>query len=181
MTQAQQGNTVKVHYTGRLDDGSVFDSSVGGEPMEFTIGGGQMIPGFEQGVVGMELGESRTVIIAADQAYGIYRPEGVIDVARSEIPPSIPLEVGMQLQANGPDGRPVHMTVLDLSDDVVKMDGNHPLAGQDLTFEIEVVEIRQIQTYGERLVDASEEGDSPSVGGWGAHEGVDKGGRRLLG
>ena len=86
MTQAQQGNTVKVHYTGRLDDGSVFDSSVGGEPLEFTIGGGQMIPGFEQGVVGMELGESRTVIIAADQAYGIYRPEGVIDVARSEIP-----------------------------------------------------------------------------------------------
>ena len=75
MTQAQQGNTVKVHYTGRLDDGSVFDSSAGGEPLEFTIGQGQMIPGFEQGVVGMELGESRTVIIAADQAYGIYRPD----------------------------------------------------------------------------------------------------------
>ncbi len=141
MTQAQQGNTVKVHYTGRLDDGSVFDSSAGGEPLEFTIGQGQMIPGFEQGVVGMELGESRTVIIAADQAYGIYRPEGVIELARSEIPSTIQLEVGMQLQATGPDGRPAHLTVLELSDDQVKMDGNHPLAGKDLTFEIEVVEI----------------------------------------
>ena len=141
MTQAQQGNTVKVHYTGRLDDGSVFDSSAGGEPLEFTIGQGQMIPGFEQGVVGMELGESRTVIIAADQAYGIYRPDGVIEIARAEIPPTIQLEVGMQLQATGPDGRPVHMTVLELSEDTVKMDGNHPLAGKDLTFDLELVGI----------------------------------------
>ena len=142
MTQAGQGNTVKVHYTGKLDDGSVFDSSVGGEPLEFTIGQGQMIPGFEQGVVGMEQGESRTVVIAADQAYGIHRPDGIIEVNRSEIPPSIPLEVGMQLQATDPRGRPAHMTVLELSEDKVKLDANHPLAGKDLTFEIELVELR---------------------------------------
>ena len=142
MTQAQQGNTIRVHYTGRLDDGSVFDSSEGGEPLEFTIGQGQMIPGFEQGVVGMELGESRTVVIAADQAYGVYQPQGVIEVDRSEIPPTIQLEVGLQLQATGPDGRPAQLTVIELSEDKVKMDGNHPLAGKDLTFEIEVIGIR---------------------------------------
>lgn len=141
MTEAGQGNTVRVHYTGKLDDGSVFDSSAGGEPLQFTIGQGRMIPGFEQGVVGMQEGESRTVTIAADQAYGIHRPEGVFEVDRSEIPASIPLEVGMQLQATSADGRPAHMTVLELSDDKVKLDANHPLAGKDLTFDIEVVEI----------------------------------------
>ena len=141
MPEVTEGNTVKVHYTGRLDDGTEFDSSVGGEPLEFTIGQGQMIPGFERGVVGMELGETRTVIIAADQAYGIYRPEGVIEVERSQIP--LPdLEVGMQLQGPGPGGRPTHMKVIELTDDKVKLDANHPLAGKDLTFEIEVVEIR---------------------------------------
>lgn len=139
---AQQGDTVKVHYTGRLDDGSVFDSSDGGAPLEFTIGGGQMIPGFEQGVVGMAAGESRTVIIAADQAYGIYQPQGVIEVPRSDIPASIPLEVGMQLQATGRDSRPAYMTVLELSADRVKLDGNHPLAGKDLTFDLQLVEIQ---------------------------------------
>ena len=141
MTEVMEGNTVRVHYTGKLDDGTVFDSSVGGDPLEFTIGQGQMIPGFERGVVGMELGETRTLVIAADQAYGVHRPDGVFEVDRSEIPTTIPLEVGMQLQANGPGGRPVSMTVAALSDDKVTMDANHPLAGKDLTFEIEVVEI----------------------------------------
>lgn len=141
MTEVQEGNTVKVHYTGTLDDGSVFDSSVGGEPLQFTIGQGQMIPGFERGVVGMELGETRTVVVAADQAYGVHRPDGVFEVERSEIPTTIPLQQGMQLQATGPGGRPVTMTVLEISDEKVKLDANHPLAGKDLTFEIEVVEI----------------------------------------
>lgn len=142
MTEAQQGNTVKVHYTGKLDDGTVFDSSAGGQPLEFTIGQGQMIPGFEQGVVGMEEGEQRTVIIAADQAYGVHRPEGVFEIDRSEIPASIPLEVGMRLQASSANGAPAQMTVVELSEDKVKLDANHPLAGKDLTFDIEVVEIR---------------------------------------
>ena len=142
MAEVREGNTVKVHYTGKLDDGSVFDSSVGGDPLEFTIGQGQMIPGFERGVVGMEQGETRTVVIAADQAYGVHRPEGVFEVERSEIPASIPLEVGMQLQATSSDGSPARMTVIELSEDKVKLDANHPLAGKDLTFDIEVVEIR---------------------------------------
>lgn len=142
MTEVTQGSRVKVHYTGKLGDGTVFDSSAGGKPLEFTVGQKQMIPGFEQGVVGMEQGETRTIIIAADQAYGVHRPEGVFEVDRSEIPASIPLEVGMQLQATSADGRPAQMTVLELSDDKVKLDANHPLAGKDLTFEIEVVEIR---------------------------------------
>ena len=141
MTEVTEGNTVKVHYTGTLDDGTVFDSSVGGDPLEFTIGQGQMIPGFERGVVGMELGETRTLVIAADQAYGVHRPDGVFEIDRTEIPTTIPLEVGMQLQATGPGGRPVTMTVAAVSEDKVTMDANHPLAGKDLTFQIEVVEI----------------------------------------
>ena len=141
MSEVTQGSRVKVHYTGKLDDGTVFDSSVGGQPLEFTVGQKQMIPGFEQGVVGMEQGETRTVIIAADQAYGVHRPEGVFEVDRSEIPDSIPLEVGMQLQATSADGQPAQMTVLELSDDKVRLDANHPLAGKDLTFEIELVEV----------------------------------------
>ena len=141
MAEAMEGNTVRVHYTGKLDDGTVFDSSVGGDPLEFTIGQGQMIPGFERGVVGMEEGETRTLIIAADQAYGVHRPDGVFEIDRSEIPTTIPLEVGMQLQATGPGGRPVTMTVAALSDDKITMDANHPLAGKDLTFEIELVGI----------------------------------------
>ncbi len=142
MAEAANGNTVKVHYTGKLDDGTVFDSSVGREPMEFTIGQGQMIPGFERGVVGMSEGETRTVVIAADQAYGVHRPDGVFELDRTEIPTTIPLEVGMQLQATGPGGRPVSMTVVALTDDKVTMDANHPLAGKDLTFDIEMLEIR---------------------------------------
>ena len=141
MTEAMEGNTVRVHYTGKLDDGTVFDSSVGGDPLQFTIGQGQMIPGFERGVVGMEQGENRTLVIAADQAYGVHRPDGVFEIDRSEIPTTIPLEVGMQLQATGPGGRPVTMTVAAVSEDKVTMDANHPLAGKDLTFEIELVEI----------------------------------------
>ena len=141
MTEVRDGHTVKVHYTGTLDDGTVFDSSVGGDPLEFTIGQKQMIPGFERGVVGMELGETRTIVVAADQAYGVHRPDGVFDVDRTEMPTTIPLEVGMMLQATGPGGQPVQMQIIELSEDKVKLDANHPLAGKDLTFQIELVEI----------------------------------------
>lgn len=141
MAPAQDGNLVTVHYTGKLDDGTIFDSSQGGEPLRFTIGQGQMIPGFEQGVLGMEPGQSKTVHIPADQAYGAYRPDGVMDVDRSEIAPDMQLEVGMRLQATNASGRPVDMTVVALNDDKVTMDANHPLAGKDLTFEIQVIEI----------------------------------------
>jgi FKBP-type peptidyl-prolyl cis-trans isomerase 2 len=140
MTQAQHGNRVKVHYTGKLDDGSVFDSSEGREPLEFTVGEGQVIPGFEQGVVGMEPGDSKTLNIPSDAAYGPHRPEGVFEIERSEIPPTIPLEEGMRLQANQ-GGRTVELMVVEIDESKVTLDGNHPLAGRDLTFDIQLVEV----------------------------------------
>jgi FKBP-type peptidyl-prolyl cis-trans isomerase 2 len=141
MTQAQRGDKVKVHYTGKLDDGTVFDSSEGREPLEFTLGQGQVIPGFEEGVVGMEPGDSKTLNIPPEQAYGPHRPEGVFEIERSEIPPSIPLQEGMRLQANQQGGRTVELTVVEFDDSKVTLDGNHPLAGKDLTFDIELAEI----------------------------------------
>jgi peptidylprolyl isomerase len=141
MAQAQNGDKVKVHYTGTLEDGTVFDSSQGSEPLEFTIGQGQLIPGFEQGVLGMEPGDSKTVNVPAEQAYGSRRPEGVFELDRSEIPAGIPLEVGLRLQANQQGGQVVELTVVDLTPEKVTLDGNHPLAGKDLTFDIQLVEI----------------------------------------
>lgn len=141
MAPAQDGSKVRVHYTGKLDDGTIFDSSQGGEPLEFTIGQGQMIPGFEQGVLGMEPGESKTVHIPAEQAYGAHRPDGVMEVDRSVIAPDMELAVGMRLQATNARGRPVEMLVVAINDDKVTMDANHPLAGKDLTFDIQVLEI----------------------------------------
>ena len=141
MAPAQNGNKVRVHYTGKLDDGTVFDSSQGGDPLEFTIGQGQTLPGFEHGVIGMERDESKTVHIPSEQAYGSHRPEGVMELDRSEIAPDMHLEVGMRLQATNASGRPVDMMVVTIDGDKVTMDANHPLAGKDLTFDIELVDI----------------------------------------
>ncbi len=141
MTQAQRGSTVQVHYTGKLADGSVFDSSQGSHPLEFTIGQGQMIPGFEQGVLGMAQGESKTIAIPATQAYGPHHSERVIQVDRGDMPAELSLEIGSQLQGNGPGGRQATFTVTALTDSQVTLDGNHPLAGKDLTFEIKLVSV----------------------------------------
>ncbi len=140
MAAAQQGNTVKVHYTGKLDDGTVFDSSEGNAPLEFTVGEGQVIPGFENGVLGMEVGDSRTLNIPVDQAYGPRQADGEFEIDRAELPDSIPLEVGMRLQSNQ-GGRTVAVTVVEFDDSKVKMDANHPLAGKDLIFDIQLVEL----------------------------------------
>lgn len=141
MTAAQQGNTVKVHYTGKLEDGSVFDSSLQRDPLEFKIGEGQIIPGFEKAVVGMETGQNKTVQIEPDDGYGPRHEEMVQVVDRSQIPSNISLEIGAQLQANHPEGGPIILTVTDLTEADVTLDANHPLAGRNLTFEIEVVAI----------------------------------------
>lgn len=141
MTQATHGNTVKIHYTGRLEDGTVFDSSVDREPLEFTIGGGGIIPGFEQAVMGMALGESKTTTIAPESAYGPYRPEMVLKVERTQIPDDVPLSVGQQMQIRQPDGSAVPVIVTEMSEGDVTLDGNHPLAGESLVFDIELVEI----------------------------------------
>ncbi len=141
MTQAQPGNRVRVHYTGRLEDGTVFDSSQGEEPLEFAIGSGQMLGGFEQGVIGMEPGQTKTVQLAADQAYGPHSPQKVIKVERKEMPPNMQLEPGMMVQGNRPEGGQMPFTVVEVTADMVTLDGNHPLAGKDLTFDIQLVAI----------------------------------------
>lgn len=142
MTQAKQGDTVQIHYTGKLPDGTVFDSSVNREPLSFALGSGQVIPGFETAVVGMNPGDTKTATIASDEAYGPRRDEMVLVVEREKIPEEIPLGVGQQLQLQGPQGQALPVVVTEVSDGEVTLDANHPLAGQDLTFDIELVAIQ---------------------------------------
>lgn len=141
MTQAKLNDKVSVHYTGTLDDGTVFDSSVERDPLEFTLGEGQVIPGFEDAVVGMETGQSKTVRIPADEAYGLRRDEMLIEVERGQFPPHIEPEVGQQLQVRQANGQPMVVSVAEVSEDNVTLDANHPLAGQALTFEIELLTV----------------------------------------
>ncbi len=138
---AKEGDTVKVHYTGKLTDGTTFDTSTEREPLEFTIGDNQIISGFEQAVLGMSPGDTKTVTIPSDDAYGPRFDELEQTIDRSNIPEGIPLQVGIQLQAVGPDNQPIILTVTDVMDDTVKVDANHPLAGKDLMFDIELVAI----------------------------------------
>ncbi|HVO17501.1 MAG TPA: peptidylprolyl isomerase [Alphaproteobacteria bacterium] len=140
MSQAKAGDRVRVHYTGTLDDGTEFDSSVDRDPLEFIVGTGAVIPGFDQAVVGMTPGDSKTVRILVNDAYGPHDETMVREVERSALPDDIELEEGMQLQATGPRGAVV-FTVTGFSDDMVTLDANHPLAGRDLTFDIELIEI----------------------------------------
>lgn len=141
MTQAKNGDTVMVHYTGTLDDGTQFDSSVGGEPLEVTLGEGGVIPGFEQALEGMAVGDKKTVNIPVEEAYGEAHSELVQEIPRDQIPAEIELEVGIQLQAEGPQG-PFVVTVTDVADETVTLDGNHPLAGKALNFDLELAEIK---------------------------------------
>lgn len=141
MSKAKAGDTVLIHYTGTLEDGSVFDSSRGRDPLEFTLGEGQVIPGFESAVTGMEVGEEKTVTIPADDAYGPRRDELMLTVDRAQFPPNIQPSVGQQLQMSQGNESFV-VTVRDVQDGSVTLDANHPLAGEDLTFALELVEIR---------------------------------------
>lgn len=141
MANIKEGDTVKVHYTGKIADGTVFDSSKEREPLEFTIGEGKLIPGFEKAVVGMNEGETNTVTIPIEEAYGEKRDDMVVDVEKSQIPEDIDPEVGQQLQIQQQDGGAIPVVITDVTGDSVKLDANHPLAGQELTFEIEVVEV----------------------------------------
>jgi peptidylprolyl isomerase len=141
MAQAKQGDTVKVHYTGRLDDGTVFDSSSDRDPLEFTIGTGAIIPGFEQAVIGMAPGESKTETIPTDQAYGPYIEEMVLTVDRQQMPMEVEPEIGQQLQLQHPTGEVIPVVITEVSSSTVTLDANHPLAGESLIFEIQLVEI----------------------------------------
>lgn len=142
MSTVKSTDTVRVHYTGTTDDGVTFDSSREREPLEFTMGQGQLIPGFEKAVEGMTVGDSTTVRIPADEAYGEVREEMVVDVERSKFPEDITPEVGLQLQIQQPNGQPMPVVVKAVNETHVTLDANHPLAGQALNFDIELVEIK---------------------------------------
>jgi FKBP-type peptidyl-prolyl cis-trans isomerase 2 len=141
MTQAKAGDTVAIHYTGTLADGSQFDSSEGRDPLRFTLGSGQIIAGLDAAITGMSQGEKKSVTIAAAEAYGDHRPEAVQAVPRAQIPAEITLEVGGGLQVQTPDGQTIPVTVTSVTDEEITLDANHPLAGKDLTFAVELVEI----------------------------------------
>ncbi|HSJ29864.1 MAG TPA: peptidylprolyl isomerase [Longimicrobiales bacterium] len=140
MASAKSGDTVRVHYTGKLEDGSVFDSSDGRDPLEFTVGSGQVIPGFDQAVTGMSPGDERQVKIPAAEAYGDRKDDLVIVVERAQLPPDIDPAVGQQLQLSQ-EGRAFVVTVADVNERSITLDANHPLAGEDLTFDLQLVEI----------------------------------------
>ena len=141
MAQAKSGDTVKVHYTGTLNSGQVFDSSKSREPLQFTLGKGMVIPGFDAAVTGLSPGESVTATIPNAEAYGPYQEEMVAEIEKQNIPADFELEVGQRLQMQVPNGEAMSVTITDIKGDMVTLDGNHPLAGQDLTFELELVEI----------------------------------------
>ncbi len=141
MSQAALGSTVKVHYTGTLSDGSEFDSSHGSEPLTVTIGQGDLIPGFEDALLGMLAGDTKNVTIASEDAYGPHRTDLMQEVERAQLPPELELEVDGAVLVQGPGGEPMRLTVRALSEETVTLDANHPLAGQDLNFALELIEI----------------------------------------
>lgn len=141
MAEAKEKDKVRVHYTGKLEDGTVFDSSRERDPLEFTIGEERLIPGFEQAVVGMQPGETKVENVAAGEAYGPFRDELVQELSRKDFPDDITLSQGQRFEARTASGQPLMLTVVDVADDKVTVDANHPLAGKDLVFEIELVEI----------------------------------------
>lgn len=141
MNQAKSGDTVKIHYTGTLKDGTEFDSSAGREPLQFTLGSGKVIPGFENAVEGMAVGDKKTVNIPSEEAYGPRREEMVQEFPRTALPDDLEPEEGMALQARNQGGEMINLTITTVNDDSITVDGNHPLAGRALNFDIELVDI----------------------------------------
>jgi len=141
MSKVKDGDTVKVHYTGKLENGDVFDSSREQEPFEFTVGNKAVIPGFEKGVLGMEVGDTKTIEIPPEEAYGEKQDELVVEVKKSEFPEDITPTIGQRLQIKQGDGNPIVVTITDLTEDSITLDANHPLAGYTLFFDVEVIDI----------------------------------------
>jgi peptidylprolyl isomerase len=142
MSQAKSGDTVKIHYTGTLDDGTQFDSSQGRDPLEFEVGSGQVIPGFDKAVEGMTVGDSKSVRIESDEAYGPRHEQLIQQVERSVLPDDLNPETGMALQSSSPDGQVTQFMVTEVTDETITVDANHPLAGHALSFDIELVDIK---------------------------------------
>ena len=141
MSQVKSGDTVKVHYTGKLTDGEVFDSSSGRDPLEFVVGGGNIIQGFDTAVVGMAVGDRKTIEVPPDQGYGERDEKLVAEIERSQVPDNVELQIGAAMQVKHSNGQTMNVTIADLTDAHVTLDANHPLAGKTLTFDIELVEI----------------------------------------
>ncbi len=141
MAQAQTGDTVQVHYTGKLEDGTVFDSSRGGAPLGFTLGAGQVISGFEEAVLGLEPGQTRSTTIPPDEAYGERRDDLVVEVPYDQVPPELNPQVGLELQLTLEDGRQIPVVVQRVTGASVTLDANHPLADQTLIFDVELVAV----------------------------------------
>lgn len=142
MSQVTGNETVKLHYTGKLSDGQVFDSSVNREPLEVTLGQGKLIPGFEKGLVDMKVNDKKTITIPKEEAYGEVIKELFQEVPKENLPEEIKPEVGMGLVSRNPDGTERQLRVAEVNDDHIVVDANHPLAGKDLTFELELLEIK---------------------------------------
>ena len=143
MKQVKEGDVVKVHYTGKLVNGEQFDSSVGREPLEFTVGAGQMIKGFDDAMPGMNVGEKKTINIAPEDAYGPRSEEAIIEFPKENVPADMVLEPGMPLTLSNQAGQPVPVIVVEVKEDIIILDANHFLAGQELIFDIELVEIAE--------------------------------------
>ena len=141
MQQVKKGDKVKVHYHGRLDNGETFDKSEGREPLEFEVGSGMVIKGFDDGVTGMVVGDKKTINIPFDEAYGPRNPDMMIEMPKDRFPKDMEVEVGMPLGMSDGQGQQYQVVVAEVKDDVVILDANHPLAGQDLVFDLELVEI----------------------------------------
>jgi len=141
MTEVKPGDKVRIHYTGKLEDGTTFDSSEGRDPLEFTVGSGEIIPGLDNALPGMSAGETKTVEVPCADAYGERNPEAMQAIPRAQVPDNIPLEIGTRLQLQTPQGQVMPVTVTEVSEEEVVLDANHPLAGQDLTFAIELVSV----------------------------------------
>ena len=141
MTKVKQGDNVKVHYTGKLSNGKVFDSSAGRDPLAFTIGKGMMIPGFEKGILNMAVGEEKTIVLPPSEAYGDVRLDMFAEIEKSQLPPEIKPEVGLELVSQQPEGQQMIVLIKEVKENSVVIDANHPLAGKELTFEIKLVDI----------------------------------------
>ncbi|MEZ7500190.1 peptidylprolyl isomerase [Flavobacterium sp. Arc3] len=142
MIQVRENNTVKVHYVGKLSDGQVFDTSEGKEPLEFTLGQGKLIPGFEKGLIDMKLNEKKTITISKEDAYGESREDLIQEVDKSQLPEDITPEIGMGLVSKSSDGNEMNLLIVEVKEATIVIDGNHPLAGKELIFDLEVVDIQ---------------------------------------
>ncbi len=141
MSPAGDGNTIKVHYTGKLEDGTVFDSSEGRDPLEVTLGTNAVIPGFEKGLIGMEVGDKKTITIPSEEAYGPHHDNLIMEVNKSDFPEDITPEIGLQLQMQRPDGQTMPVMITAVDEKVITLDANHPLAGKTLIFDVEMMEV----------------------------------------